>query len=120
MHRRAKTQRRWQEAIKRQKVSGLSIKDFCEQSGLNEPSFYVWRKRLGMSRSKEEKTATLPEDHRDKQIPSKILSKGFMRLMPPAAESRAIRIETANGYKVDTGHVGEDGLRNVLRVLQAL
>ena len=120
MKRKARTQRRWQESIKKQKASGLSIKDFCEQNRLNGPSFYVWRKRLGMSKSKAENTAILPEDHRNKHNSSKILSKGFVRLMPPTVESRVIRIETTNGYKVDTGYVGEDGLKNVLRVLQAL
>ena len=36
----------WQMVLDTFKSSGLSIRRFCKQEGLSEPSFYSWRKRL--------------------------------------------------------------------------
>ena len=36
----------WQMVLETFKSSGLSIRQFCKQEGLSEPSFYAWRKRL--------------------------------------------------------------------------
>lgn len=36
----------WRELITEQKRSGVSVQRFCEDRGLTEQSFYVWRKRL--------------------------------------------------------------------------
>jgi hypothetical protein len=41
-----KTHRRWQELVQRQAASGLSIREFCEQEQISQPSFYAWRRRL--------------------------------------------------------------------------
>ncbi len=112
----AKTQKRWQGAIKRQSTSGLSIKDFCEQRGLNGPSFYVWRKRLGMSDGKTKDEHTLPAGRCGEDKPAKRLTNGFMRLVPPAGP-RDLSIETPNGYKVNAGQAG---LKEVLEALKAL
>jgi hypothetical protein len=37
----------WRERIAAQERSGLSVQQFCKEQGLNNPSFYYWRKRLG-------------------------------------------------------------------------
>ncbi len=39
----------WQMAIDAWQSSGLSVRQFCKQEGLSEPSFYLWRKRLKKS-----------------------------------------------------------------------
>jgi hypothetical protein len=36
----------WQMAIEAWQASGLSVRQFCRQEGLSEPSFYGWRKQL--------------------------------------------------------------------------
>ena len=36
----------WQLAIEAWQASELSVRQFCKQEGLSEPSFYAWRKRL--------------------------------------------------------------------------
>ena len=36
----------WRERIEAQERSGVSVKQFCEQQGFTEQSFYFWRKRL--------------------------------------------------------------------------
>lgn len=36
----------WQEVLQKQSLSGLSKKAFCEQQGINAPTFYYWQRRL--------------------------------------------------------------------------
>jgi hypothetical protein len=36
----------WRERIAEQERSGMTVQRFCEDHGLTEQSFYVWRKRL--------------------------------------------------------------------------
>ena len=36
----------WRERITEQERSGMSVQRFCEEQGLTEQSFYLWRKRL--------------------------------------------------------------------------
>ena len=43
----------WQEILRRQADSGLSIRKFCASEGFSEPSFYAWRKKFGGMQSSE-------------------------------------------------------------------
>jgi len=36
----------WRLLVEEQRRCGLSIRDFCRQKALSEPSFYAWRKEL--------------------------------------------------------------------------
>lgn len=36
----------WRGEVGRQATSGLSVRRFCEERGLSEPSFYAWRRTL--------------------------------------------------------------------------
>jgi hypothetical protein len=36
----------WREQVRRQAASRLSVRGFCEEKGLSEPSFYAWRRTL--------------------------------------------------------------------------
>jgi transposase-like protein len=36
----------WRERIAEQERSEMSVQQFCEEQGLTQQSFYVWRKRL--------------------------------------------------------------------------
>ena len=36
----------WQMVLETFKSSGLSVRRFCKQEGLSEPSFYSWRRKL--------------------------------------------------------------------------
>lgn len=38
----------WQEVLQKQSLSGLSKKAFCEQQGINAPTFYYWQRRLSV------------------------------------------------------------------------
>jgi hypothetical protein len=41
--------KKWQELIRQQEQSKLSVSAFCRQHGFSDQSFYNWRKRLGVS-----------------------------------------------------------------------
>ena len=43
---RAALQKKWQELIRQQEQSKLSVSAFCRQHGFSDQSFYNWRKRL--------------------------------------------------------------------------
>ena len=36
----------WRMAIHEHQSSGLTIKAFCKQQGISQPSFYAWRRKL--------------------------------------------------------------------------
>jgi hypothetical protein len=42
-------QKKWQELIRQQEQSKLSVSAFCRQHGFSDQSFYNWRKRLAAS-----------------------------------------------------------------------
>jgi transposase-like protein len=44
--RNAEKEQFWREAICRQRRSGLSVRGFCRDETLSEPSFYAWRREL--------------------------------------------------------------------------
>jgi transposase-like protein len=39
-------ERFWREAIRRQKTSGLSIREFCARQSLTESAFHAWRREI--------------------------------------------------------------------------
>lgn len=39
----------WQMVLETFKSSNLSVRQFCKQEGLAEPSFYSWRKKLAVN-----------------------------------------------------------------------
>jgi transposase len=42
----AAKERFWRQVIARRERSGLTVRAFCEDEGLSEPSFYTWRREL--------------------------------------------------------------------------
>ena len=38
--------RYWRDLVERQRTSGLNIARFCEEAGVSQNAFYVWKKRL--------------------------------------------------------------------------
>ena len=45
-HKAASKSDQWRDRLAEQERSGLSVKQFCQQQGFTEYSFYAWRRRL--------------------------------------------------------------------------
>lgn len=39
----------WEETLKEQAVSGLSVSKFCQQNSIAKPTFYYWKKKLNQN-----------------------------------------------------------------------
>ena len=88
----------WAALIQQQHRSGLSVRVFCQQHDLSEPSFYAWRRRLGS-------TGTAMSESK------------FVRIDPTAATSSPtpmLELEFANGVKL---RCDADRLEQVVRLL---
>jgi hypothetical protein len=46
----AEKSRVWRELMALQKRSGQSVRVFCKEKSVSEPSFYYWRQRLGQAK----------------------------------------------------------------------
>src|SRR5437868_2754356 len=47
-------ERYWRRLVREWERSGLTVRAFCEEQGVSEPSFYAWRRTL------QDRTATAP------------------------------------------------------------
>jgi hypothetical protein len=56
--RRSSKERFWRRMVRQWRRSGLSIRDFCAQQQLSEPSFYGWRRTI--ARQDAEATRFVP------------------------------------------------------------
>ncbi len=52
-------ERRWRELIARWERSDHTVRDFCSEHRISEPSFYAWRRELA-ARDREVRQATPP------------------------------------------------------------
>jgi len=109
--------------VQAQVVSGLSVERFCRVKKICKTSFYAWRKRFGIASKSAAHVLPVAVIIR-KDVPTKNFTEGFMRITPPKAgpapETITLCIETNNGYKINTGFGGKDGLKELLQVLRSL
>lgn len=40
------SQEKWRDIVRRQRAGGLSVRMFCERTGVPQSSFYAWRRRV--------------------------------------------------------------------------
>lgn len=43
---RSSKERFWRTMVRQWRSSGLSVRDFCAEQGLSEPTFYAWRRTI--------------------------------------------------------------------------
>ena len=69
----------WEQRIRRQRRSRLSIVQFCLQEGVSPASFYAWRRRLsGASSSEPDTPLFVPVD-----LPTPVMAAGSVRIEVP-------------------------------------
>jgi len=95
----------WQMAVETWRCSGLSVRKFCKQEGLSEPSFYAWRRKLTDGLEVDSK----PNRKRaNNQSGKKALHPGnnaqlneeFIRVSVPQETSAAIELVLVTGNKL--------------------
>jgi hypothetical protein len=91
----------WRERLAEHRRSGLSVKQFCQEHGITQWSFYAWRKRL-----REEGTVRFA-----------LVERGRVR---PESAAPGLELILRSGEVLRIG-VGVDGatLRTVLEALRA-
>ena len=64
----------WRGQLERQSTSGLSIRRWCRESGVSEPTFYVWRREL----RKRDHERGLTERDRPGPLSEAVVAPGFV------------------------------------------
>jgi len=80
----------WQMVIDTWLSSGLSVRQFCKQEGLSEPSFYSWRKKLAKC-------------HKPKDGKVKELSSDFIKVSLPQSHSTGLELVLSSGNTLRIG-----------------
>ena len=108
----------WQDILGRQAGSGLTVRQFCAEEGVSEPSFYAWRQRLtkrrGHARSRTTGGRVEEPKNRQEFIPLKLVEA------TSGLEEGASGLEVIHplGYRVRvSGKVNVTALQHVLDVL---
>ncbi|MEM6468063.1 MAG: transposase [Planctomycetota bacterium] len=81
----------WRMAMEEHRHSGLTIKEFCKQQGISEPSFYAWRRELKKRDAQE-------------QTPGEFVSVNLVDKQDDLAgksSSVMLRIATPSGFAID-------------------
>ena len=87
--------REWRRRFLRFEKHPSTIKEFCRREGVSEPSFYLWRKRLGLKDAPKPTPAESPTGFR----PVRLLTReslvahlpGGMRMVVPMSEPDGLR-----------------------------
>jgi transposase len=94
----------WRMAVETWQSSGLSVRQFCRQEGLSEPSFYAWRKKL----SAVEHAAIHPP-----------AASSFIEVSLPPAKSGGLEVVLASGILLRvSSDTSRQVIGDVLAVLQ--
>jgi hypothetical protein len=103
----------WRLVIESQAGSGLSIKSFCENEGINPSSFYQWRKKL------EQKTdAAVKSDDQPLDDSAVSVDPGFIPLGQIRTEPQELCIAFPSGIQVHaSSHCDVKLLCETVRIL---
>ena len=94
-HRSVEKEQFWRGIVEGHVGSGLSIRDYCRQQNVSEPSFYVWRQRLQPDGSRNA-TSVANRGRRSK----KHGEAGFIPVEITAGRQVGIEIETPAGIVI--------------------
>lgn len=91
--------REWRRRLLRFEKHPSTIKEFCRREGVSEPSFYLWRKRLGLKNAQKPVRAESPAESPAGFRPVRLLTReslvahlpGGMRMVVPMSEPDGLR-----------------------------
>jgi hypothetical protein len=93
----------WRMVMEEHRGSGLTIKAFCKQQGISEPSFYAWRKKLNQRAT-------------DSITPGALVPVNLVDGQKSSAsklDSVTIRIATQSGFTVDIDGASADDVAGI-------
>jgi hypothetical protein len=84
--------KRWQELIRQQEQSKLSVTAFCREHGVSDQSFYNWRKRLSGSEPVRFALVEAGAPVTNDKTPIELILAGGDRLhIPPGIDAATLR-----------------------------
>jgi len=92
----------WRERLAEQERSGLTVKQFCQERGLTQYSFYAWRKRL----------------RKEEPVRFALVDRGVARREPGTEAGLELILATGERLRIGAGVDGTT-LRTVLDALRA-
>jgi hypothetical protein len=106
----------WRDIVKRQARSGLSVRRFCAEEDISEPSFYGWRRKL--AGRGQEKVVT-PNSRASRTGSANSSNRPAFIPLAVADPERVLEVIHPLGYRVRiTGEVNAKSLRQVLDALE--
>jgi transposase-like protein len=101
-------ERFWRRTLRQWQRSGLSVRAFCAEHGLAEPSFYSWRRIIAQ---RDRQLAPVPVDDAPVFVPLRVIdaSSGQVALEVVLDRGRVVRV--LRGFDADM-------LRQLLAVLE--
>src|SRR5277367_6641068 len=88
----AALQKKWQELIRQQQQSKLSVSAFCRQHGFSDQSFYNWRKRLAADEPVRFALVDANPSGTDRLAPLELILRSGDRLrITPGADAATLR-----------------------------
>jgi hypothetical protein len=104
--------REWQERLKNQKESGLSLEVFCLQEGVSKSTFYRWSRMLKNG---------IPKTILDEEAEREEAESGEGHFLPVSITASPVEVELPNGTKLRLPiGVGQVALIEVIRAAGAL
>lgn len=101
----------WQQRLSKFQQSQLTIAAFCRQEGVSAPSFYLWRKRLALSRPTKHECSKPSAGFRPvRLLPSVGVSvelPGGTQLVVPTVEAESLRLVIETLARVDADRISE-------------
>ena len=85
-------QKKWQELVRQQQQSKVSVSAFCRQHGFSDQSFYNWRKRLAEDEPVRFALVEANPSGTDRHAPLElILASGDRLRIAPGADAVTLR-----------------------------
>jgi hypothetical protein len=92
----------WRERFARRETSELTTSQFCTAEGISQPSFYAWRRKLGLSSPRAQKST-----------PKK---KSFQQVVVTSAP-QVLTARLPGGIELEVSTAHENSLRAVVSAL---
>jgi hypothetical protein len=95
----------WRERFSRCKDSGMTTEQFCASEGISKPSFYAWRRKLGLSTPRPHKS--LPVKSFQQVVVTPALTAliarfpGGIQLEVPVTNENALRVVVSELVRAD-------------------